>query len=192
MGYMDKRPSRMQGQLFIFQSRAERARSMNFIRATKETCPGWGPTLGICDLAWDGRGGVDLDEPTHTPVPCWMPKPLSPINQCTDLVRPIPREGLDYLLLQRPRSDLREQINGEHEKEGTSIPGSVRLGMNDAGLRSRGAKVEAIFPFFIPFSETRASGSGFRRLFELNQLKSTPSQLLPVFSGFHRVQTCCH
>ena len=28
--------------------------------------------------------------------------------------------------------------------------------------------------------------------FELNQLKSAPSQLLPVFSGFDRLQTCCH
>ena len=28
--------------------------------------------------------------------------------------------------------------------------------------------------------------------FELNQLKSTPSQLRPVFSGFDWLQTCCH
>ena len=28
--------------------------------------------------------------------------------------------------------------------------------------------------------------------FELNQLKSAPSQLLPVFPGFDRLQTCCH
>ena len=28
--------------------------------------------------------------------------------------------------------------------------------------------------------------------FELNQLKSAPSQLLPVFLGFDRLQTCCH
>jgi hypothetical protein len=28
--------------------------------------------------------------------------------------------------------------------------------------------------------------------FELNQLKSTPSQLLPVFSGFDWLQTCCN
>jgi hypothetical protein len=27
---------------------------------------------------------------------------------------------------------------------------------------------------------------------ELNQLKSAPSQLLPVFSEFDRLQTCCH
>ena len=27
---------------------------------------------------------------------------------------------------------------------------------------------------------------------ELNQLKSAPSQLLPVFSRFDRLQTCCH
>jgi hypothetical protein len=31
-----------------------------------------------------------------------------------------------------------------------------------------------------------------RETFELNQLKSTPSQLLPVFSRFKRLQTCCH
>ena len=31
-----------------------------------------------------------------------------------------------------------------------------------------------------------------RETFELNQLKSAPSQLLPVFSGFDRLQTCCH
>jgi hypothetical protein len=31
-----------------------------------------------------------------------------------------------------------------------------------------------------------------REAFELNQLKSAPSQLLPVFSGFDRLQTCCH
>ena len=28
--------------------------------------------------------------------------------------------------------------------------------------------------------------------FYLNQLKSTPSQLLPVFPGLNRLQTCCH
>jgi hypothetical protein len=28
--------------------------------------------------------------------------------------------------------------------------------------------------------------------FELNQLKSAPSQLLPVFPGFDQLQTCCH
>jgi hypothetical protein len=31
-----------------------------------------------------------------------------------------------------------------------------------------------------------------RETFELNQLKSAPSQLLPVLSGFDRLQTCCH
>jgi hypothetical protein len=31
-----------------------------------------------------------------------------------------------------------------------------------------------------------------REIFELNQLKSAPSQLLPVFSRFDRLQTCCH
>ena len=30
-----------------------------------------------------------------------------------------------------------------------------------------------------------------RETFELNQLKSVPSQLLPVFSGFDQLQTCC-
>ena len=34
--------------------------------------------------------------------------------------------------------------------------------------------------------------SRVRETFELNQLKSAPSQLLPVFSGFDRLQTCCH
>ena len=32
----------------------------------------------------------DLGELTHTLVPCWMPKPLFPRNQCTGLVRPSP------------------------------------------------------------------------------------------------------
>ena len=31
-----------------------------------------------------------------------------------------------------------------------------------------------------------------RETLELNQLKSAPSQLLPVFPGFDRLQTCCH
>jgi hypothetical protein len=31
-----------------------------------------------------------------------------------------------------------------------------------------------------------------RETFELNQLKSTPSQLLPLSLGFDRLQTCCH
>jgi hypothetical protein len=35
-------------------------------------------------------------------------------------------------------------------------------------------------------------GSRVRETFELNQLKSVPSQLLPVFPGFDRLQTCCH
>jgi hypothetical protein len=35
--------------------------------------------------------------------------------------------------------------------------------------------------------------SRVRETFELNQLKSAPSsQLLPVLSGFDRLQTCCH
>jgi hypothetical protein len=34
--------------------------------------------------------------------------------------------------------------------------------------------------------------SRVRETFELNQLKSAPSQILPVFSGFDRLQTCCH
>ena len=34
--------------------------------------------------------------------------------------------------------------------------------------------------------------SRVRETFELNQLKSAPSQFLPVFSGFHQLQTCCH
>jgi hypothetical protein len=35
---------------------------------------------------------------------------------------------------------------------------------------------------------------GFRvwETFELNQLKSAPSQLLPDFSGLDQLQTCCH
>jgi hypothetical protein len=31
-----------------------------------------------------------------------------------------------------------------------------------------------------------------QEIFELNQLKSAPSQLLPGFPGFDRLQTCCH
>ena len=39
---------------FIFQSRAEWAGCMGFIRAVKEVCSGRSPTLGRCDLV---RGG---------------------------------------------------------------------------------------------------------------------------------------
>ena len=35
-------------------------------------------------------------------------------------------------------------------------------------------------------------GVRVRETFELDQLKSVPSQLLPVFPGFDRLQTCCH
>ena len=37
------------------------------------------------DSLFRRRGCVDVDlgEPTHTLVPCWMPKPLSSRNQCT-------------------------------------------------------------------------------------------------------------
>ena len=31
---------------------------------------------------------VDLGEPTHTLVPCWMPKPLPPRHQCTGWFAP--------------------------------------------------------------------------------------------------------
>ena len=31
-----------------------------------------------------------------------------------------------------------------------------------------------------------------RETLELNRLKPAPSQLLPVSSGFDRLQTCCH
>jgi hypothetical protein len=34
--------------------------------------------------------------------------------------------------------------------------------------------------------------AGIRETFELNQLKSAPSQLLPVSPGFDWLQTCCH
>ena len=37
----------------------------------------------------------------------------------------------------------------------------------------------------------KRSGSRVRETFELHQLKSAPSQLLPVFSGFEWLQTCC-
>jgi hypothetical protein len=43
--------------------------------------------------------------------------------------------------------------------------------------------------------EYRAYGNKLPRVretFELNQLKSAPSQLLPVFPGFDRLQTCYH
>jgi hypothetical protein len=36
---------------FFFQSQAERARSMGFIRAVKEALLGWGLAMGKCDLA---------------------------------------------------------------------------------------------------------------------------------------------
>ena len=39
---------------------------------------------------------------------------------------------------------------------------------------------------------SKAFQSRVRETFELNQLKSAPSQLPPVFSGFDRLQTCCH
>ena len=31
---------------------------------------------------------MDLGEPTHTLVPCWMPKPLPPRNQCAGWFAP--------------------------------------------------------------------------------------------------------
>ena len=47
-----------------------------------------------------------------------------------------------------------------------------------------------------PFAVELKAGGGIRNRvqepFELNQLKSAPSQLLPDFSGFDRLQTCCH
>jgi hypothetical protein len=43
-----------------------------------------------------------------------------------------------------------------------------------------------------PAASCSKEGSRVRETFELNQLKSTPSQLLPVSSGFDRLQTCCH
>ena len=36
------------------------------------------------------------------------------------------------------------------------------------------------------------AGFRVRETFELNQLKSAPSQRLVVFPGFDRLQTCCH
>ena len=34
----------------------------------------------------------DLGEPTHTLVPCWMPKPLPPRNQCKGWLAPAPHK----------------------------------------------------------------------------------------------------
>ena len=34
---------------------------------------------------------IDLGEPTHTIVPCWMPKLLPPRNKCTDCFAPAPQ-----------------------------------------------------------------------------------------------------
>ena len=34
------------------------------------------------------RAQGELSEPTHTLVPCWMPKPLPPRNQCTGCFAP--------------------------------------------------------------------------------------------------------
>ena len=36
-----------------------------------------------------------------------------------------------------------------------------------------------------------ARGSKVRETFDLNQLKSAPSQLLPIFSRFDWLQPCC-
>ena len=36
-------------------------------------------SITLCTWPWDG---FDLGKPTHTPIPCWMPKPLPPRNEC--------------------------------------------------------------------------------------------------------------
>ena len=46
------------------------------------------------------------------------------------------------------------------------------------------------FPFFS--CQRPPPNNRVGETFELNQLKSAPSQLLPVFSEFDRLPTCCH
>ena len=53
----------------------------------------------------------DLGEPTHTLVPCWMPKPLPPRNQCTGWFAPTVREDVSKcisLQLKRVTKSLTE------------------------------------------------------------------------------------
>ena len=38
----------------------------------------------------------DLDKPTHTLGPCWMPKPLPSGNQCTGWFAPAPEHGMRW------------------------------------------------------------------------------------------------
>ena len=37
---------------------------------------------------WLVGDGSDLDEPAHTLIPCWMPKPSPSRNQCTSWFAP--------------------------------------------------------------------------------------------------------
>ena len=63
----------------------------------------------------------------------------------------------------------------------------------------KSGRAENVFPvrfnnIFLRLPDARPLSyqSRVRETFELNQLKSAPSQLLPVFSGFDRLPTCCH
>ena len=69
----------MQGQ-FYFGSRAEWTGSMGFIRAMKEVCLEWGPTLSICDLT---RGVMRGSKNLHQKTRVWM---IMELHDCFTLV----------------------------------------------------------------------------------------------------------
>ena len=59
-------------------------RKFIFIRRTSSVLNGFTSTPKMQTT----HGGSDLSEPTHILVPCWMPKPLPPRNECTGRFAP--------------------------------------------------------------------------------------------------------
>ena len=74
-------------------------------------------------------------------------------------------------------------------------PGTKRISPGKKHLRQWEPIIRVSYPSFAHdwvYTIHEWVWNRIRETFELNQPKSAPSQLLPVFSGFDRLPTCCH
>ena len=150
----------------------------------------WKLTLSLPPLTWVGfnslrrpRGGEHRDEacPTHKAA----------ARDAGDLTVPVDYTSsrLIIMIIRSRCHELRLSSCFQHahvHSNHTQIAIKWPLSINKV---LRGSKSQLNWEDCRPC--TGASPRRVRETFELNQLKSVSSQL-PVFSGFDRLQTCCH
>ena len=136
--------------------------------------------------------------PCMLPIPPWPRSSLvgAEIFGCTSQLLEAELSGPTWI---RYRKSIREQIcraNIPHAALLMSSPPSSEFHAWIPNLAETDAwEYQKKVKYSNPNNATRCGLRAQIRVqetLELNHLKSPPSQLLPVFSGFVRLQTCCH